>query len=804
MKKITKIVSFCAAVTMAATAVPASSLLMAKAADVPKITIGSGSKDDPIAVKPGQANVKIPLYMHATGDTEGISFGFIATGEGKATKALLTASTYVGAFPSESFTNLGAWEENPNGLSWGVAKAPSSDAVKVSDILDDDPFISLFYTMPDEKTVEDCAEAGGLKKVNKGDQAYYDFPLEIDTKSVNNKGGKLFTWAGTNGTRYEAAADVTGTTVIRVYVTPDDSDVTTTTATTTTTAQTTTTTIAQTTTTTIAQTTTTVTTTTNAPESDLPELNVNNQEKIFVEPTENVTIPLYMKNAVDTVGLSFGFKLDGEAAATKALLNATDDTYQSYYAINGFLDLGAWEENPKGLSWAVPASGNNVLKGSDISPDEPAISLYYKIPDEATVQDIAQKNGLIPKHGENDKGETVSYYEFPLEFDRDRLNSKLGHIVEWAGADNTRVNASYKGSSICVVVNTPTIKVNESEIVEVDAGDQYAKIPLNMYNAEDTVGITIAFKTDGEGAATRALLDANEDTYQSYYATDEFLNLGSWEENPKGLSWGVPSNGTSVAKASNITDGEAFFTLYYNIPNKEKVEEIAKANGLKPQKDADESTYYDFPLTFETEKKNDKGGRLLDWVGPNDVSIRARASYEDNILRVYTNRKSITKVDTRVEVSGEEVTDASGNTVDSHKIFVEPGQEYVKIPLKVYDAVDATAVSFAFQTDGEGAATQRLLNSQGAYTEFYEFASVLNDLGTSLDNNNELVWGVSSTDQIAKGTDMADGSTIFAVYYNIPNVTASDLAEMGGKLVAADDPANMKGKAYYEFQLISD
>ena len=94
MKKITKIVSFCAAVTMAATAVPASSLLMAKAADVPKITIGSGSKDDPIAVKPGQANVKIPLYMHATGDTEGISFGFIATGEGKATKALLTAATY--------------------------------------------------------------------------------------------------------------------------------------------------------------------------------------------------------------------------------------------------------------------------------------------------------------------------------------------------------------------------------------------------------------------------------------------------------------------------------------------------------------------------------------------------------------------------------------------------------------------------------------------------------------------------------------------------------------------------------------
>ena len=547
MKKITKIVSFCAAVAMAATAVPASSLLMAKAADVPKITIGSGSKDDPIAVKPGQENVKIPLYMHATGDTEGISFGFITTDEGKATKALLNAATYVGAFPSDPFTNLGTWEENKKGLSWGVAKAPTSDAVKVSEISDDVPFISLFYTMPDEKTVEECATANGLKKVNKGDQAYYDFPLEIDTESMNSKDGKLFTWAGTNGTRYEGSADVTGTTAIRVYVTPDDSDVTTTTATTTTTAQTT----------------TTVTTTTDTPQGDLPELNVNNQKKIFVEPTENVTIPLYMKNAVDTTGLSFGFKLEGEAAATKALL--TPDTYQSYYAINGFLDLGTWEENPKGLSWAVPASGNNVLKGSDISPDEPAISLYYKIPDEGTVRTIANDNGLIPKHGENDKGETVSYYEFPLEFDRDRLNSKLGHIVEWAGTNNTRVNASYKGSSICVVVNTPTIKVNESEIVEVDAGDQYAKIPLNMYNAEDTVGITIAFKTDGEGAATQALLNANDDTYQHYYASEEFLDLGTWEENSKGLSWGVPSAGANVVKASQVTDGEAFFTLYYNI-----------------------------------------------------------------------------------------------------------------------------------------------------------------------------------------------------------------------------------------------
>ena len=61
MKKITKIISFCAAVTMAATAVPASSLLMAKAADAGAITIGSGSKDEPITVTAGEGLLEIPL-----------------------------------------------------------------------------------------------------------------------------------------------------------------------------------------------------------------------------------------------------------------------------------------------------------------------------------------------------------------------------------------------------------------------------------------------------------------------------------------------------------------------------------------------------------------------------------------------------------------------------------------------------------------------------------------------------------------------------------------------------------------------
>ena len=724
MKKITKIISFCAAVTMAATAVPASSLLMAQAADVAKITVGKDAA--PIVVNPGDKEVEIPLYMETTRDVEGISFGFVTTGEGKATKELLNANsdTYIVAEPADAFVSLGKWEKNPAGLSWGVPSSGKA-VVKASDVSPDEPFISLYYNIPDEKTVTTIAKNNGLDKVNDGDKAYYDFPLDIDRESMNSKDGKLFTWIGPNNTHYEDEAEVSNT-VIRVYVTPDDSDVTTTTATTTTTAQTTTTTVA--------------TTTDDTKDDTLPQLNVNGGKDLFVEPgQQEAEIPLYIKNPIDTTALSFGFKLD---AATVALLDSSN--YVTHEASDPFVSLGKWEKNPKGLSWGVASSGKTVVKASDISDNEAIVSLYYNIPDKATVQTIADDNKMELKTGTYN-GKTVKYYEFPLQFDRERLNSKLGHIVEWSSATDSHVKANYVGNNLCVVMETvssdnPEINVNKDEIVIVDAGQKEAEIPLYMKNAEDTVGITVAFKTDAEGKPTQELLNKNSDTYVIAEPADVFVSLGKWENNPKGLSWGVPSNGKTTALASDISEEEAFFSLYYNIPSKKDVESIADANGLKPQKDGEGSTYYDFPLVFEREKLNNKDGKLLDWIGPNDVSIRERAIYQDNILRVYTDRKNITQVDTRVEVSGEETTDASGNTVDSHKIFVEPGQQEAEVPLKVYDAVDATAVSFAFQTDGEGAATQKLLNSEGAYQDgFYAFADALLNLGKPLHNNAELI-----------------------------------------------------------------
>ena len=588
MKKITKIISFCAAVTMAATAVPASSLLMAQAADVAKITVGKDAA--PIVVNPGDKEVEIPLYMETTRDVEGISFGFVTTGEGKATKELLNANsdTYIVAEPADAFVSLGKWEKNPAGLSWGVPSSGKA-VVKASDVSPDEPFISLYYNIPDEKTVTTIAQNNGLKKVNDGDKAYYDFPLDIDRESMNSKDGKLFTWIGPNNTHYEDEAEVSNT-VIRVYVTPDAPDVTTTTATTTTTAQTTT---------------TTVTTTTDDTKDDtLPQLNVNGGKDLFVEPgQQEAEIPLYIKNPIDTTALSFGFKLD---AATVALLDSSN--YVTHEASDPFVSLGKWEKNPKGLSWGVASSGKTVVKASDISDDEAIVSLYYNIPNKATVQKIADDNSLELKTGTYN-GKTVKYYEFPLQFDRERLNSKLGHIVEWSSATDSHVKANYVGNNLCVVMETvssdnPEINVNKDEIVIVDAGQKEAEIPLYMKNAEDTVGITVAFKTDAEGKPTQELLNKNSDTYVIAEPADVFVSLGKWENNPKGLSWGVPSNGKTTALASDISEEEAFFSLYYNIPSKEDVESIAEANGLEEKKDGEGSTYYDFPLVFEREKLN--------------------------------------------------------------------------------------------------------------------------------------------------------------------------------------------------------
>ena len=786
----------------------------------PTMAVNNGEK---IFVTPEQKYAKIPLNLYNAPDTEGITVAFKTDKEGAATQALLNASsdTYQSYYAVDEFLNLGSWEENPKGLSWGV---PSSGTQKVtgSNLVNGDAFFTLFYNIPDEATVKSIAEANGLElKQDAEHGTYYEFPLVFEKEKLNNKGGKLLDWAGTNNTKV-AATYVNGSICIPVTgVEP-----------TTTTAVTTTTPAGS-----------TATTTKTELVVDGPTMAVNKGEDIVVTPEQKYAkIPLNLYNAPDTEGITVAFKTDSEGAPTQALLNATSDTYQSYYAVDEFLNLGSWEENPKGLSWGVPSSGTQKVTGSNLVNGDAFFTLFYNIPDEATVKDIAEANGLELKHNE----EYGAYYEFPLVFEKDKLNNKGGKLLDWAGTNNTKVAATYVNSNLIVKVTdtqtttttgvtttTATTTTTSSGIkdptaprmevygeadgekqnhkIVVTPEQKYAKIPLNLYNTPDTEGITVAFKTDGEGAATQALLNASSDTYQSYYAVDEFLNLGSWEENPKGLSWGVPSSGTQKVTGSNLVNGDAFFTLFYNIPDEATVKSIAEANGLELKHDDEYGAYYEFPLAFEKEKLNNKGGKLLDWAGVNNTKID-NAEYVDGSIIVKMTDTTTTTTTTgtttttstttatidptvpRMEVYGE----ADGEK-QNHKIVVTPEQKYAKIPLNLYNTPDTEGITVAFKTDGEGAATQALLNaSSDTYQSYYAVDEFLN-LGSWEENPKGLSWGVpSSGTQKVTGSNLVNGDAFFTLFYNIPDeATVKSIAEANGLELKHDDEYG----AYYEFPL---
>ena len=217
-----------------------------------------------------------------------------------------------------------------------------------------------------------------------------------------------------------------------------------------------------------------------------------------------------------------------------------------------------------------------------------------------------------------------------------------------------------------VVGDDPTMAINEGQKIFANPGQEYAEIPLNLYNVPDTEGITVAFKTDNEGAATLALLNANSDTYQSYDAVDAFVNLGKWEENPKGFTWGVPSSGTAKVLGSEVPDGTAFLTLYYNIPDEDTVKSIAEANGMELKHDDEYGAYYEFPLIFEREKLNNKKGKLLEWGGVNNTKIKA--TYVDGSIIVKMEDTTTTTTTTDTTTTTTETTtvsDATTTTADS-------------------------------------------------------------------------------------------------------------------------------------------
>ena len=646
----------------------------------------------------------------------------------------------------------------------------------------------------------------------------------------------------------------------------------TTTATTTTSAAETTTTVSETTvpvTTTAADTTTAPATSSEAPTTtttnglvigDAPTMVVNNGQKIFATPgQEYAEIPLNLYNVPDTEGITVAFKTDGEGTPTLALLK---DAYQLYEAADAFVNLGKWEANPKGLSWGVPSSGKQMVKSGDFADGDVFLSLYYNIPDEATVKDIAKANGMELKHN----AEYGAYYEFPLVFEREKLNNKDGKLLDWVGTNNTKISATYVDGSICIpvtgvepttttavttttpagstatttktelTVNGPTMAVNKGEDVVVTPGQEYAEIPLNLYNVPDTEGITVAFKTDAEGTPTLALL---KDAYQLYEAADAFVNLGKWEANPKGLSWGVPSSGKQMVKSGDFADGDVFLSLYYNIPDEATVKDIAKANGMELKHNAEYGAYYEFPLVFEREKLNNKDGKLLDWVGTNNTKVNATYIDSNLIVKVSDTGETTTTATTTSggeTTTTEVVTTASSAPVTTSpdatttttsvsyngesfewvlgkykadgsyepRTFVKAGQKSASaVAPKVYG--DPGINSANIRLEGDAAKALLAAGTYVGLTKNADYDTQLAGEGgtTWLDNAAQLRFAFASNDvNNTNNAKTADGSAIGELVYDIPDAeTVKSIADQYGisLVTGTDDEGNEV--SYYEFPL---
>ena len=647
----------------------------------------------------------------------------------------------------------------------------------------------------------------------------------------------------------------------------------TTTATTTTSAAETTTTVSETTvpvtTTAAADTTTAPATSSEAPTTTTtnglvvgnePTMAVNNGQKIFATPgQEYAEIPLNLYNVPDTEGITVAFKTDAEGTPTLALLK---DAYQLYEAADAFVNLGKWEANPKGLSWGVPSSGKQMVKSGDFADGDVFLSLYYNIPDEATVEKIAEANNLELKQD----AEYGYYYEFPLVFEREKLNNKDGKLLDWVGTNNTKISATYVDGSICIpvtgvepttttavttttpagstatttktelTVNGPTMAVNKGEDVVVTPGQEYAEIPLNLYNVPDTEGITVAFKTDAEGTPTLALL---KDAYQLYEAADAFVNLGKWEANPKGLSWGVPSSGKQMVKSGDFADGDVFLSLYYNIPDEATVEKIAEANNLELKHNAEYGAYYEFPLVFEREKLNNKDGKLLDWVGTNNTKVNA--TYIDSNLIVKVSDTGETTTTATTTSGGETTTTEAVTTASSAPVTTSPDatttttsvsyngesfewvlgkykadgsyepRTFVKAGQKSASAVapkvygDPGINSANIRLEGDAAKALLAAGTYVGLTKNADYDTQLAGEGgtTWLDNAAQLRFAFASNDvNNTNNAKTADGSAIGELVYDIPDAeTVKSIADQYGisLVTGTDDEGNEV--SYYEFPL---
>ena len=387
-----------------------------------------------------------------------------------------------------------------------------------------------------------------------------------------------------------------------------------------------------------------------------------------------------------------------------------------------------------------------------------------------------------------------------------------------------------------VVGNEPTMAVNNGQKIFATPGQEYAEIPLNLYNVPDTEGITVAFKTDSVGTPTLALL---KDAYQLYEAADAFVNLGKWEANPKGLSWGVPSSGKQMVKGSDFADGDVFLSLYYNIPDEATVEKIAEANNLELKHNAEYGAYYEFPLVFEREKLNNKDGKLLDWVGTNNTKVNATYIDSNLIVKVSDTGETTTTATTTSggeTTTTEVVTTASSAPVTTSpdatttttsvsyngesfewvlgkykadgsyepRTFVKAGQKSASaVAPKVYG--DPGINSANIRLEGDAAKALLAAGTYVGLTKNADYDTQLAGEGgtTWLDNAAQLRFAFASNDvNNTNNAKTADGSAIGELVYDIPDAeTVKSIADQYGisLVTGTDDEGNEV--SYYEFPL---
>ena len=387
-----------------------------------------------------------------------------------------------------------------------------------------------------------------------------------------------------------------------------------------------------------------------------------------------------------------------------------------------------------------------------------------------------------------------------------------------------------------VVGNEPTMAVNNGQKIFATPGQEYAEIPLNLYNVPDTEGITVAFKTDSVGTPTLALL---KDAYQLYEAADAFVNLGKWEANPKGLSWGVPSSGKQMVKSGDFADGDVFLSLYYNIPDEATVEKIAEANNLELKHNAEYGAYYEFPLVFEREKLNNKDGKLLDWVGTNNTKVNATYVDSNLIVKVSDTGETTTTATTTSggdTTTTEVVTTASSAPVTTSpdatttttsvsyngesfewvlgkykadgsyepRTFVKAGQKSASaVAPKVYG--DPGINSANIRLEGDAAKALLAAGTYVGLTKNADYDTQLAGEGgtTWLDNAAQLRFAFASNDvNNTNNAKTADGSAIGELVYDIPDAeTVKSIADQYGisLVTGTDDEGNEV--SYYEFPL---